>query len=695
MQMSRRGSGPVAPASHACHGPIHGARSERHRKIRPLVPFLLASLFTASICISTANAANFGHSRIVSAPGQPLLLEIPVTDLTQQEIDSIRATPAPAEAWRAAGMTPPVPLDSMRLVLLDGFRPDAKLIQLRSPLAAQQSVVDVLIDVRSVSGQQRYQVSLIAHADSRAIQRAVSSSGGTGRVIDNKGALPDRTDSSVAGRQIIVRPGDNMFAVASRNAVQGVTVYQMMIALQRSNPQAFIHDNVNLVRAGSTLTMPDMEVLTALSDREARRIFMQHVQAFARYGQRAGSADVVAASTVAAAAEGAVQEETRALPESSSASADTQGSDILRLSGTRVPGASPTAGISGATGSGRTAAAGSTLANGAEPNASAVGPAPVSLLASNGHIASDAVLHQGPHALSSDQGTRVPFGSEASSGGTVVSADGALIDPDDAAAQQKGIEASKKRIVELEDNVRHLNEALQKQGHVAAEAALEGARSVTEVLKEVINLVDPDAAVNGAGTETGSAADAPGSATESVGPGTSANGRVSGSASDASGSASGAGAPGAADKQGSAQTGDSSAGASGSEARTATQSGATSSQSTGSGASAGAAPSSSATTASRQGGAGVSPGQADTSGPAPMASQAGGKSWWEKNMLWAIGGGIALLVLLVVWLLRRASSAREDTFETDSPISDSMLQEKLREIDLDLNNPPDGGRRRS
>ena len=51
---------------------------------------------------------------------------------------------------------------------------------------------------------------------------------------------------------IAVRRGDTMFAIGRRHAVDGVSIYQLMMALQRANPQAFIHDNVNLVRAGAT-----------------------------------------------------------------------------------------------------------------------------------------------------------------------------------------------------------------------------------------------------------------------------------------------------------------------------------------------------------------------------------------------------------------------------------------------------------
>src|SRR5690554_6569920 len=234
MSKSRRGSGSAVPVFKA--------------------EYLIGAVIAATLGLSSAQAATFGHSRIVSALGQPLHVEIPVSQLTPQELATLRATPAPVDAWRAASMTPPVALDSMRLMLLDGYRPDVKVIQLRSDQPFDRPIVDVLLDVRSASGQQRYQVSLVAHADGHAVVRATDDSRHP-RVIDGLDTQSEAKPQA-AGRRIAVRSGDTMFDVAQRNAVQGVTVYQMMMALQRANPQAFIHDNVNLVKAGATLTMP-------------------------------------------------------------------------------------------------------------------------------------------------------------------------------------------------------------------------------------------------------------------------------------------------------------------------------------------------------------------------------------------------------------------------------------------------------
>lgn len=628
-------------------------------KLAPAAGYLIGALMAASIGLSTAHAATFGHSRIVSGLGQPLHVEIPVTELTGPEIESLRAVPAPASAWQEAGMTPPVPLDSMRLVLLDGYRPGVKVIQLRSDQVFDQPIVDVLLDIRTASGQQRYQVSLLAHADSSEIQRPGTEASRNPRPVDGRQAAAISSHPT-AGIQIAVRRGDTMFSLAQRHAVQGVTVYQMMIALQRANRHAFIEDNVNLVKAGETLIMPDMDALTALSDREARRIFQQHAQAFARYRQRSATAEVATLSgPVAAVAQGEVSDVPS--PGEGAAVVSPPGGDMLRLSGgsegasTRVPdvtqaggslalaegtGANPSqagnASIAGGTGSGpasagasgdgsTTAAAGNGSAAGqagtAAVSGGAAGNAPMSMLAASGAIASDA-------SPGGSKGASTPSGAGRSDGSTA----------DDQAAVRKGMEESRTRILELEDNVRHLNEALQKQGQVAAEAAMEGARSVSETIREALGLSEEDdAGTASSGTESPEA-----------------------SGSEAAG-ASGSGVPAA------------SGGAAGSGAGILGGS-------------------------SRSGrGAGVTPGSlGDVGGALESSSGKAGKkvSWLQENLFVIMAGGLALIVLIVVWVLRRAGRSSRDAFESDSPITETMVREKLREIDLDLDSPsPDAGRR--
>ncbi|HEY9460886.1 MAG TPA: FimV/HubP family polar landmark protein, partial [Paralcaligenes sp.] len=243
---------------------------------------LVIALSTAMLTCTTAYAANFGHSRIVSNPGQPLGIDVPITQLNADDLRSLVVRPASTLAWNQAGLTPPVPLNTMQVRVVDGFRPDAKVIQVRSTQAFSGPVADLLLNVSTASGQQQYQVSIVAPTPSGAF-------GATGAVQAGAAAPGAHSRAKRAQGAIRIRHGDTLWAIARRHAVPGVSIFQMMVALQRANPQAFIHQNLNLIKAGATLTIPDRAALTAVSDREARRIFEQQLHDFMKYRQGVAS----------------------------------------------------------------------------------------------------------------------------------------------------------------------------------------------------------------------------------------------------------------------------------------------------------------------------------------------------------------------------------------------------------------------
>ena len=117
-------------------------------KPTPLAGALAAMLLTCS----SAYAASFGHSRLVSEPGQPLQVNVPVTQLSADDLRSFSAVPAPASAWQQAGLTPPVDLATMQVNLVDGYAAGSKLMQIRSSQAFSKPVADILLDVRTATG---------------------------------------------------------------------------------------------------------------------------------------------------------------------------------------------------------------------------------------------------------------------------------------------------------------------------------------------------------------------------------------------------------------------------------------------------------------------------------------------------------------------------------------------------------------
>ncbi|WP_323028742.1 FimV/HubP family polar landmark protein [Castellaniella defragrans] len=303
-------------------GRVHAALPARIR-------FAAGALALAFLTGGAAQAATFGHARLASGAGEPLLILVPVSGLTDADVQALSARPAPAADWAQAGLTPPVPLDSLSVSVGADVRPDGRrVLRIGSGQAFDGTLADLLLDVRTATGAQRYQVSLVAPGPARAAAPAAAAApaGQGGASATAVGAAPHTSTRRVPAGAIAVRRGDTMFAISRRHAVDGVTIYQLMMALQRANPQAFIHGNVNLVRAGASLAVPDINDMLSISDAEARRQFQVQAAAFAR--MRARQAGTAAAAGAGQASAGAVsQDESRAQAEPAASAGDR-----LRLS---------------------------------------------------------------------------------------------------------------------------------------------------------------------------------------------------------------------------------------------------------------------------------------------------------------------------------------------------------------------------
>jgi len=137
-----------------------------------------------------------------------------------------------------------------------------------------------------------------------------------------------------------VKKGDTLGEIALRYRPAGISYHQMLIALQRANEDAFIRNNINLVRAGRILTIPDADAAAAVERADANRlVFAQHAD-FAEYRSRLAGAVAVAPASPKPEAQSAAGPIT-VQPESPKPAAQA---DQLKLSraDARKPGAAAT-----------------------------------------------------------------------------------------------------------------------------------------------------------------------------------------------------------------------------------------------------------------------------------------------------------------------------------------------------------------
>ena len=263
---------------------------------RAVSPVWLAIGVSLSALMGGAMAAQPGHGRVNSAPGAPLEVSIPLRGLTADDVKVLSASVADAAAWAQAGLTLPAAMESLAVTVEPGLESTSRTVVLKSTQAVNRPVIDVLIRLSTASGSRTIQSSYLV--------------------------LTKDTSAGSASSVRVVR-GDTLYAIALTKAVANADIYQVMWAIYEANPQAFMNDNMNLLRAGATLNIPDAATMRAVDAKYARAMFVKHDQAFrARRGAGQTSAVVPVVATTS------TQSGTVSAPASSSSAVAATGDQV-------------------------------------------------------------------------------------------------------------------------------------------------------------------------------------------------------------------------------------------------------------------------------------------------------------------------------------------------------------------------------
>lgn len=173
--------------------------------------------------------------------------------------------------------------------------PPAQLIQ-RMPTAQSNPLPDAAQGASVTLNDQNvpvYRFAPIDNAPSTTPTRNTASAAPTAAPRSNLSA------PAVAGRptsarpaandreaRLQVSPGDTASQLAMPYLASNVSMDQMLLAMLKANPNAFIQGNVNLVKAGVSLRMPSTEEALQIPRAQARSIVLAQTRDFAEYARR-------------------------------------------------------------------------------------------------------------------------------------------------------------------------------------------------------------------------------------------------------------------------------------------------------------------------------------------------------------------------------------------------------------------------
>lgn len=222
----------------------------------------VAVTFTSVVLLAAANAKALGLGEVTldSALNQPLVARIELLQLDGVVPDQIQVRMASADDFDRLAIARPVFLDNIQLSIQSSG--DNSYIQLNSAQAISEPSLSFVLETRWPAGRLltehtvRLDQSALAEASGAAVQRLAAVNPNTA----NSSAVESEAANSIA-----VNPDDTLWDIAlAVRPDSSVTVQQTMLALQRLNREAFIADNINMVRNGQVLRIPDLAEIRTL-----------------------------------------------------------------------------------------------------------------------------------------------------------------------------------------------------------------------------------------------------------------------------------------------------------------------------------------------------------------------------------------------------------------------------------------------
>jgi pilus assembly protein FimV len=160
----------------------------------------LSILMALALGSTQAAAVELGQAHVKSALGQPLLVEIPVTQGTPAELQNLSAELAPSDAFAKVGATRPTIALQFNVVDVNGH----KVIRITSATAVDDPYLDLFVKVNTGTGSSVSEVAVLLDppnktqtaASSAPNRRHAASASSSAAVLDAKTDIRRSADPS-------------------------------------------------------------------------------------------------------------------------------------------------------------------------------------------------------------------------------------------------------------------------------------------------------------------------------------------------------------------------------------------------------------------------------------------------------------------------------------------------------------------
>ncbi|ROM79318.1 peptidoglycan-binding protein [Pseudomonas brassicacearum] len=227
-------------------------------QVRKLV---LAIAAASALSSGMAQALGLGELTLKSPPNQPLVAEIELLDVQQLTAAEVVPSLASPDDFAKAGVDRKAFLNDLAFTPVINAN-GKSVLRVTSSQPLSEPMVKFLVQVMWPNGRLLRDYSVLLDPSKFSPQAAEAARAKPTQVVSTP------VTGATKPSQYTTTPRDTLWEIAAK-VRNGGSVQQTMLAIQALNPKAFINGNINLLKTGQVLRLPDPVQSTALPQPQA------------------------------------------------------------------------------------------------------------------------------------------------------------------------------------------------------------------------------------------------------------------------------------------------------------------------------------------------------------------------------------------------------------------------------------------
>ena len=260
-----------------------------------------ALLILGGLSCFSAQALSLGRMQVQSYLGESLRAELELRDVSEADAKSFKVEVAPATTLRALGIDYQ-PAYTELVFNLQVLPEGRAVLKISGSRPVSVNFIDLVLDFSWASGRTTRDFTILIMPPvapgpvaplAPAVQEtpappapsAPSAPAAEAQMLAPAVPAP-KPVAAKGGARLTVKAGDTASELAVQAKSVNVSLDQMLLAMLRSNPEAFVANNVNRLLAGAELSVPTSDQAQALDPVEARKTILLQSQDFDAYRQQ-------------------------------------------------------------------------------------------------------------------------------------------------------------------------------------------------------------------------------------------------------------------------------------------------------------------------------------------------------------------------------------------------------------------------